>query len=60
MENKSFVYLHQGDVNWKKVKEALDSEGYDGYLTAELPVDKDDPKGTVLQISKDIDKILEM
>ena len=60
LENKSFVYLHQGDVNWKKVKEALDSEGYDGYLTAELPVDKDDPKGRVLQISKDIDKILEM
>ena len=47
-------------MNWKKVKEALDSEGYDGYLTAELPVDKDDPKGRVLQISKDIDKILEM
>ena len=58
LENKSFVYLYQGDVNWKKVKEALDSVGYEGYLTAEMPVDKDNPKGMVLQISKDIDKII--
>jgi len=58
LETKEFVYLHQGDVNWEKVKGALDSAGYDGYLTAELPVDKDDPKGRVLQISKDIDKII--
>jgi len=56
---KSFVYLHQGDVNWKKVKEALTEIGYDDYLTAELPVDKNDPEGRILQISKDIDKILE-
>ena len=59
LETKEFVYLHQGDVNWKKVREALDAVGYDDYLTAELPVDKDDPKGRVLQISKDIDKIIE-
>ncbi len=59
LESKSFVYLHQGDVNWKKVKEALDAIGYNDYLTAELPVDKNDPKGRVLQISKDIGKIIE-
>ena len=58
LEAKEFVYLHQGDVNWKKVKGALDSVGYDDYLTAELPVDKDDPQGRVLQIRKDIDKII--
>ncbi len=59
LETKSFVYLHQGDVNWKKVAKALQEIGYDDYLTAELPVDKNDPEGRVLQISKDIDRILE-
>lgn len=60
LEAKSFVYLHQGDVQWKAVRKALKEIGYDDYLTAELPVDKDDPKGRVFQISKDMDKIIEM
>ncbi|MCS7192512.1 MAG: sugar phosphate isomerase/epimerase [Armatimonadetes bacterium] len=32
-----FVYLLQGDVNWREVIKALHEIGYDGWLTAELP-----------------------
>lgn len=59
LASKSFVYLWEGDVNWKEVMEALHKVGYDDYLTAELPSDKAKPEERVYQISKDMDKIIE-
>ena len=37
---------------------SLNDVGYDDYMTAELPVEADDPEGTVHQISADMDKII--
>ena len=60
LSSKSFVYLWQGDVNWKAVMEALKEVGYDDYLTAELPPDKSDPEGRVHKISEDMDRIMNL
>lgn len=60
LASKSFVYLWEGDVNWKEVMAALHKVGYDDYLTAELPSDKDKPEERVYQISKDMDKIISL
>jgi len=58
-DERRFTYLIEDCmIDWNSVIEALREVGYDDYLTAELPVNKDDPKGTVYQISEDIDKIL--
>ena len=37
---------------------ALKDVGYDDYMTAELPVNADDPEGTVHKISQDMDSII--
>jgi len=58
LASKSFVYLWEGDINWKEVITALRDVGYDDYLTSELPSDKNDPEGRIYQTSKDIDKII--
>jgi len=60
LASKSFVYLWQGDVNWKEVMETLREISYDDYLTAELPSDKSKPEEVVYQISKDMDRIMNM
>jgi len=58
-DERRFTYLLEDcTIDWNAVMEAFDDVGYDGYLTAELPVNKDDPEGTVHQISEDIDKIV--
>lgn len=54
-----FTWLLEGTINWRAVIEALREVGYDGYLTAELPVDRDDPVGRVKRTSEDLDKIIE-
>jgi len=58
LTSRSFVYLWEGDINWKEVINALRGVGYDSYLTSELPPDKSDPEGRIYQTSKDIDKII--
>jgi len=60
LASKSFVYLWQGDVNWKEVMETLREISYDDYLTAELPSDKSKPEEVVYQISKDMERIMNM
>lgn len=58
-DERRFTYLIEDcTIDWNAVMQAFSDVGYDGYLTAELPVNKDDPKGTVHQISEDMDKII--
>jgi len=53
-----FTYLYEGTMDWKAVRKAFEDVGYDDYLTAELPINRDDPEGTVRKISKDLDRII--
>ena len=55
---RQFTWLLEGTINWKAVMEAFKEIEYDGYLTAELPVDPSDPEGRVRMISEDLDKII--
>lgn len=58
-DERRFTYLIEDcTIDWNAVIRALREIEYNGYLTAELPVNKSEPKGTVHQISEDIDKIL--
>lgn len=58
-DERRFTYLIEDcTIDWNSVMSALREVKYDDYLTAELPVNKDDPEGTVHQISEDMDKIL--
>jgi hexulose-6-phosphate isomerase len=57
-QRREFTWLLEGTINWRAVMEALREVGYDGYLTAELPVDSKDPEGRVKMISEDLDKII--
>ena len=45
-------------IDWNAVMSALEEIRYDDYMTAELPVDGDDPDGRVHSISSDMDKII--
>ena len=54
-----FTYLIEDcTIDWNAVMSALEEIGYDDYMTAELPVDGDDPTGRVHSISSDMDKII--
>ena len=49
--------LLDGDVNWPKVRRALDEIGYDGFLTTEL---RGGDKAYLTDLSERIDRILAM
>lgn len=53
-----FVYLLQGDVNWKEVMAALRDIGYDGWLTAELPPYPHAPDQMVRDTACHIERII--
>ncbi len=54
-----FTYLiEECTIDWNAVMAALNDVGYDDYMTAELPVNSDNPEGTVDQISQDMDRII--
>lgn len=54
-----FTYLIEDcTIDWNAVMEAFEDIGYDDYMTAELPVDGDNPEGRVHSISDDMDKII--
>jgi len=56
---RRFTYLIEDcTINWNAVMKAFHEVGYDDYMTAELPVNRDDPEGTVYNIGKDMDKII--
>ena len=54
----TFTYLFEGDIDWEAVTKALRDVGYNGYVTAELPVDEDMPMERLCQTSKNLDKII--
>lgn len=47
-----------GDIKWNLVLEALKSIGYDGWITAEMPQNREDPRGGTLALSEEIGKII--
>ena len=54
-----FTYLIEDcTIDWNAVMAALEDVGYDDYMTAELPVDGDNPEGRVQSISSDMDRII--
>ena len=54
-----FTYLIEDcTIDWNAVMAALEDIGYDDYMTAELPVDGDNPQGRVHSISSDMDRII--
>jgi hexulose-6-phosphate isomerase len=56
----AFTYLLEGTVEWAGVMAALREVGYEGHLTAELPLDKGNPLGRLRQIGLDMDKIISL
>ena len=57
--DRQFTYLIEDcTIDWNAVMTALEDIGYDDYMTAELPVDTDDPEGRVHSISADMDRII--
>jgi hexulose-6-phosphate isomerase len=55
---RQFRPLLQGSVNWSEVRIALQEVGYDGYLTAELPLYPSYPDQMVLDTSHHLDRII--
>lgn len=56
---RRFTYLIEDcTIDWNAVMAALEDVGYDGYMTAELPVDVKNPEGRVRSIGEDMDKII--
>lgn len=53
-----FVGLMEGDMDWKKLVEALDSVGYNGFMTVEVPFYKSAPELFLNNCSKQLDIIL--
>ena len=58
-DERRFTYLIEDcTIDWNAVMAALEEVGYDDYMTAELPVDKDDPEGRLHGISDDMGRII--
>ena len=58
-DERRFTYLIEDcTIDWNAVMAALEEVGYDDYMTAELPVDDDNPEGRVHGISDDMDRII--
>jgi L-ribulose-5-phosphate 3-epimerase len=58
-DERRFTYLIEDcTIDWNAVMAAFEAIGYDDYITAELPVNRDDPEGTVHQISQDMSQII--
>ncbi len=53
-----FVYLLQGDVNWREVMSALREIGYDGWITAELPPYPHAPDQMVRDTAQHLERII--
>ena len=58
-DERRFTYLIEDcTIDWNAVMAALEDVSYDDYMTAELPVDEDNPEGRVHGISDDMDRII--
>ena len=53
-----FVRLLDGDVDWKKVMDALRGIGYDGWVTIEIGASRADPRRSLREYSADMDTLL--
>ncbi len=56
--SNTWRWLLEGSVPWAEVIKALRDVGYDGYLTAELPLYRTCPDQTIMDISAAMDRIL--
>jgi len=56
-QKRDFCYLLEGTINWEAVRKALKKIGYDGYITAEMPVYPHHPEQTVKDTAKHMDLI---
>lgn len=52
-----FVNLLEGDINWKKVMEAIKQIGYDDFMTAEIGAYADFPMNLLFETSHAFDSI---
>ncbi|MCS7254035.1 MAG: sugar phosphate isomerase/epimerase family protein [Armatimonadota bacterium] len=59
LRRREFVWLFEGDVNWRAVHEALIEIGYDSYLTAELPPYRTAADQFVIDTAQHIRRIIE-
>ena len=58
-DERKFTYLIEDcTIDWNAVMASLEAVGYDDYITAELPVDPENPGGRVHSISDDMDRII--
>ena len=57
-ESRWTYLIEDCTIDWNAVMSALAEIGYNDYMTAELPVDRDNPEGRVHSISDDMDKII--
>jgi hexulose-6-phosphate isomerase len=54
-----FTYIYKGTIDWIAVIKALEDIGYNDYVTAELPINLEDPEGNVQKISRDLDMLID-
>ncbi|GIX06523.1 MAG: hypothetical protein KatS3mg115_0926 [Candidatus Poribacteria bacterium] len=47
-----------GNIDWNAAMAALEEIGYDGWITAEMPQDREDPEGGLHRLSEEMDRIL--
>ena len=46
-----------GNLNWNAAMQALEEIGYDGWVTAEMPQNRDDPRAGIFHLSEEMDAI---
>ena len=46
-----------GNLNWNAAMQALEEIGYDGWVTAEMPQNRDDPRAGIFHLSEEMDEI---
>lgn len=56
-QKHDFCYLLEGTINWEAVRKALEKIGYEGYVTAEMPVYPHHPEQMVKDTVKHMDLI---
>jgi len=47
-----------GNINWKAVRQAFVDIGYEGWITAEMGQNREDPRGGAFALSEEMDKII--
>jgi hexulose-6-phosphate isomerase len=50
--------LFGGNIQWEAVMEAFHKIGYDGWITAEMPQNREDPRAGAFALSEEMDRII--